>query len=200
MKQLVVATTNQGKLREIAHCLNGVVEQLLSLADFPAIGPIVEDGATFQANALIKANTVGRLTGVPTLADDSGLEVRRLGNQPGVHSARFAGEHATDAANNEKLLEVMKGVPISERAAAFHCVMVLWLPGGESVTFDGYLAGTILTTFQGDGGFGYDPLFLVAGCNKTLAELTVEEKNRLSHRGRALEHLLHYLQQDARLK
>lgn len=200
MKQLVVATTNQGKLREIAHYLDGLVEQLISLADLPAIGPIVEDGATFEANALIKARTVGRLTGLPTLADDSGLEVRCLGNRPGVHSARFAGEQATDAANNEKLLQEMAGVPASERDAAFHCAMVLWLPAGESVTFDGYLAGSVLTTFQGDGGFGYDPLFLVAGCNKTLAELSLEEKNRLSHRGRALEQLRCYLQQGDLLK
>lgn len=200
MKQLVVATTNQGKLREIAHYLDGVVDELISLADLPAVGPIVEDGATFQANALIKASTVGRLTGLPTLADDSGLEVRYLGGRPGVHSARFAGEQATDAANNAKLLQEMAGVPIAERHAAFHCAMVLWLPGGESLTFDGYLAGSILTTFQGAGGFGYDPLFLVADCHKTLAELTIEEKNRLSHRGRALEQVRHYLQQGERRK
>jgi XTP/dITP diphosphohydrolase len=195
MKQLVVATTNPGKLREIAHCLDGLVEQLISLADLPDVGPIIEDGATFKANALIKASTVGRFTGLPTLADDSGLEVCCLGNRPGVHSARFAGEQATDAENNEKLLQEMAGVPNAERDAAFHCAMVLWLPGEESVAFDGYLEGSILTTFQGDGGFGYDPLFLVAGCDKTLADLTIEEKNGLSHRGRALEQVRSYLRQ-----
>ena len=196
MKRLVVATTNQGKLREIAHCLEGIVDELLSLADFPAIGAIVEDGATFRENALIKARTVGELTGLPTLADDSGLEVRCLGGRPGVYSARYAGDHATDIDNNAKLLREMAEVPAAERDASFHCAMVLWLPGGEYAAFDGYLPGSILTRFQGEGGFGYDPLFQVSGDERTLAELSVAEKNLISHRGRALEQVRGYLLQN----
>ena len=193
MRQLVVATTNQGKLREIAHSLQGVVEQVISLAELSAIGPIVEDGETFQANALIKARTVGLATGLPVLADDSGLEVAALAGRPGVHSARYAGEQASDADNNAKLLREMAGIPPAERSAAFHCAMVLWFPGGRYEVFDGYLRGTILTAFQGTGGFGYDPLFLVDGAGQTLAELSLAEKNRLSHRGQALAQLRSYL-------
>ena len=193
MNELVVATTNQGKLREIAAYLDGLVGRVLSLADFPAIGPIIEDGATFQENALIKARTVGRHTGLPTIADDSGLEVAALGGLPGVHSARFAGDHADDQANNEKLLRELDSVPAGKRQAAFHCALVLWYAEDRFQAFDGYLPGEILTASQGAGGFGYDPLFLVTEQGKTLAELPLEVKNSLSHRGQALRQLVAYL-------
>jgi len=193
MKQLVVATTNKGKLAEIAANLRGVVDNVYSLADFPEIGPIHEDGTTFQENALIKARTVGLITGLPTLADDSGLEVDYLDGRPGVHSARYAGIDASDAANNSLLLRELEGIPLCDRRAAFHCALVLWFSGDRYFTYDGYLPGLILTSPQGEGGFGYDPLFLVEAKQKTLAELTIEEKNDLSHRGRALLQLRSFL-------
>ena len=193
MKELVVATTNKGKLREIAAYLDGLVDRIWSLADFPDIGQIIEDGATFQQNALIKARTVGRHTGLPTLADDSGLEVAALGGLPGVYSARFAGDAADDRANNEKLLHDLAGVPAGNRQAAFHCALVLWYAEDRYNTFDGYLPGEILATPQGEGGFGYDPLFLVSGQGKTLAELPLTSKNSLSHRGQALRQLVTFL-------
>jgi XTP/dITP diphosphohydrolase len=194
MKQLVVATTNKGKLREISHYLDGLVSELFSLADFPEIGPIAENGATFQDNALIKAEIVGKATGMFTLADDSGLEVEILGGRPGVHSARFAGEQASDAANNAKLLRELTGVPSADRGASFHCALVLWYSGASVVSFDGYLAGQILESPQGTDGFGYDPLFFIPDLGKTLAEISLEVKNSLSHRGRALAQLRSFLQ------
>ena len=190
MKELVVATTNKGKLREIAAYLDGLVDRIWSLADFPDIGQIIEDGATFQQNALIKARTVGMHTGLPTLADDSGLEVVALGGLPGVHSARFAGDAADDRANNEKLLHDLAGVPAENRQAAFHCALVLWYAEDRYNTFDGYLPGEILATPQGEGGFGYDPIFVPDGYTETFGEMDPVLKNDMSHRMRAFEKLI----------
>lgn len=189
MRELVVASGNRGKLAEIAGILHGCVEKLYSSADFPGLPEVVEDGETFEANARKKALSAAVATGMPALADDSGLVVDVLGGRPGVYSARFAGEGCGDAANNEKLLRCLVGVEPGRRTAAFHCVVALCYPDGTCRTFHGELKGIILENPRGGGGFGYDPLFLVPEFDKTLAELDMETKNRISHRGRALEGL-----------
>lgn len=190
MKELVVATRNAGKLREIRHLLEGAGIAVLGLDAFPEVPEIEEDGDTFAANATKKAETVARLTGCPCLADDSGLAVEALDGEPGVHSARYAGTQGDDAANNARLLRELAGVPDNRRQAAFCCVMALARPGRPTAYFEGRVDGTILRAPRGDGGFGYDPLFLVAGGELTMAELPLDQKNRISHRGQALRQVV----------
>ena len=189
MKELLVASGNKGKLREFGELLRGVVDTILSPADFPELPEVEEDGDTFEANALKKALSAARFTGRPVLADDSGLCVDYLGGRPGVFSARFAGESASDADNNALLLRELAGVPSENRTAAFHCVIALCLPDGSCQTFDGMLPGVILEAPRGEGGFGYDPLFLVPEYGQTFSELPMEIKNVISHRGRAMQML-----------
>lgn len=193
MKELLVATGNRGKYRELEHLLQGAVERLFSLADFPGLPPVVEDGATFAENAEKKALAAAVATGKPVIADDSGLAVDALGGRPGVYSARFAGDGAGDGENNAKLLREMAGVSPGGRGAAFHCVIALCLPDGTCRTFEGELKGIILEAPRGTAGFGYDPLFLVPEFGSTLAELPLEVKNRISHRGKALAELKAHL-------
>jgi len=187
MRELLVASGNKGKLREFAELLKGVVEVILSPADFPGLPEVEEDGATFEENAIKKARSAALFTGRPVLADDSGLSVDFLCGRPGVYSARYAGEGAGDADNNALLLRELAGVPAEERGAAFHCVIALCLPDGSCQTFDGSLPGTILEAPRGTGGFGYDPLFLVPEYGQTFSELPLEIKNSISHRGRAMQ-------------
>lgn len=194
MKELVVATANRGKLRELEQLLDGTVTRLFSPADFPVFPEVVEDGETFAENAVKKARSAALATGKPVIADDSGLVVDELGGRPGVRSARFAGERASDAENNAKLLRELAGVPAERRTAAFCCVIALCLPGGECLTFEGRLEGVILDEPRGTGGFGYDPLFLVPDYGQTLAELPLVIKNTISHRGKAFARLKEYLQ------
>ena len=189
MKELVVATGNKGKLSEFGELLKGVVDTILSPADFPGFPEVAEDGDTFEANAIKKALSAAIFTGKPVLADDSGLSVDYLDGRPGVYSARFAGEGASDADNNALLLRELSGVPAGERTAAFHCVIALCQPDGSCQTFDGSLPGGILEAPRGGGGFGYDPLFLVPEYGQTLSELPIEIKNAISHRGRAMQQL-----------
>ncbi len=186
MNPLIIATRNPGKLEEIRQILGPEI-QLRSLADFADLPGIVEDGDTFEANAVKKARAVARHTGCPALADDSGLEVDALGGAPGVHSARFAGEKATDAQNNAKLLHLLGETPKEKRTARFRCVIVVTTPDGAVRTAQGRCEGRILKRPRGRGGFGYDPLFLVPALKLTFAELSPGEKNRISHRGRALK-------------
>ena len=188
--ELVVATRNQGKLREIRRLLQGSPVTVLGLDAFADLPAVEEDGDTFTANARKKAQSVARRTGRLTLADDSGLVVAALGGAPGVHSARFAGPDASDVANNRKLLQALAAVPVAQRTAAFHCTMALCTPQGDCRFFDGQVAGVILEAPRGDGGFGYDPLFLVREYGKTMAELPLDIKNRISHRGQALRQVL----------
>jgi XTP/dITP diphosphohydrolase len=195
MRELVVATRNAGKIRELARLLDGLVETVLPIGSFPGVPDVEEDGATFAENAVKKARCASAATGLPALADDSGLVVDALDGRPGVFSARFAGEGADDALNNMKLLAELSGVSGSERTAAFQCVLALCLPDGTCRTFAGRLAGVILEEPRGDGGFGYDPLFLVPGYGQTLAELPLEIKNGISHRGKALVELKRYLEE-----
>jgi XTP/dITP diphosphohydrolase len=186
MTGFIVATRNRGKLLEIRKILEEVHCRIYSLADFPGLPEIEEDGVTFEQNAVKKASAIAKITGIPALADDSGLAVDVLDGRPGVFSARYAGANATDEMNNAKLLEELRGVPPEKRGAAFHCVIALCMPDGSCTTFSGELRGAILDAPQGSGGFGYDPLFFVEE-GLSLAELPLERKNRLSHRGKALE-------------
>ena len=194
MKELLVASGNKGKLREFGELLRGVVETILSPADFPGMPEVEEDGETFEANAIKKARSAAYFTGRPVLADDSGLAVDYLDGSPGVYSARFAGEGASDADNNARLLRELVGVPAERRGAAFHCVIALCQPDGSCQTFDGMLAGEILEAPRGAGGVGYDPLFLVPEYGQTFSELPSEIKNAISHRGRAMAMLKEALQ------
>jgi len=189
MKELLVASGNKGKLREFGELLKGVVDTILSPADFPGLPEVEEDGLTFEENAIKKARSAALFTGRPVLADDSGLCVDYLEGRPGVYSARFAGEGASDADNNALLLRELAGVPQEQRGAAFHCVIALCQPDGSCQSFDGSLSGAILEVPRGDGGFGYDPLFLVPEYGQTFSELPLEIKNVISHRGRAMQML-----------
>jgi len=157
--------------------------EIKSLQDFGPISPIEEDGETFEENAYKKAHITARILGFPVLADDSGLEVQALGGLPGVRSARYAGEEATDRENNLKLLEAMKG--IVDRRASFKCVITIAVPKGPALTYEEACDGEITHEMKGDHGFGYDPIFYYPPLKKTFAQMSVEEKNRVSHRGRA---------------
>ncbi len=190
MTELVVATRNPGKLREIRRLLEEVGITVSGLDAFPALPEVDEDGTTFAANAAKKAETVARLTGRACLADDSGLEVEALNGEPGVQSARYAGRQGDDAANNARLLRELADVPEPRRQAAFRCVMALARPGRPTVFFEGRIAGRILRVPRGTDGFGYDPLFLVEELAQTMAELSLDEKNRISHRGQALRRVI----------
>ncbi len=185
MKPLLVATRNPGKLKEIEAILGSEVA-LVSLADYPETHEVVEDGDTFEANAIKKAVETANATGLTTLADDSGLEVDALDGAPGVYSARFAGPDATDADNNEKLLTLLSGLPEERRQARFRCVVAVVVPGGEARTATAAWEGRIVHEPRGDNGFGYDPLFFSPAHGTTSADLPPEEKNRASHRGKAL--------------
>lgn len=193
--ELLVATGNLGKLKEIRRLLEGSGVEVVGLDRYPDAPEVVEDGATFEANARKKALEMARYSGSLTLADDSGLVVAALAGAPGVHSARYAGEQGNDAANNAKLLDELAKVADSDRQAAFNCVMALATPEGDCQTFTGAVAGVILRAVRGEGGFGYDPLFLVPEYGKTMAELPLDIKNRISHRGNALRQLIPVLQE-----
>jgi XTP/dITP diphosphohydrolase len=194
----VLATKNQGKIREIKASLAIPSLHYRTLNDFPPLPDIIEDGASFLENALIKARTISKIVNLPVLADDSGLEVQALQGAPGIYSARFAGDQATDQQNNQKLLDLLKGVPEAGRTAGFVCVLVLYLPSGEWVHTEGRCEGRIAQAPAGEQGFGYDPVFYLPEFQKTMAQLPLEIKNRISHRSRALEkmrpHLLSLLE------
>jgi len=186
-----MATRNPGKIRELAELLKDTGITLLSLADFPHLPEIPEEGATFADNAAAKAQAVARLTGLPALADDSGLMVDALKGRPGVFSARYAQDRTfpappTDADNWQKLLEELKNVPWEDRGARFVCEIALASPDGRLLRAHGECQGVIATAAQGDQGFGYDPVFWVPQYSATMAQLGPRVKNRLSHRARAL--------------
>jgi len=190
---IVIATLNQNKLKEFKALLEDFTATIISLRDFPQCPPLVEDGSSFYENALKKATNVARYTGKLTIADDSGLEVEALGGRPGVYSSRFSGENATDEENNARLLRELHGVPFDKRGARFRCVLVVAKPEGETAFVEGECKGIIIDEPRGHFGFGYDPLFLVPEYNKTFSEIRPEEKNRISHRARALQKLLKLL-------
>lgn len=185
--QLVIASGNKGKTAEIKDLLQGFPLEVKNIEDFGPIPPVVEDGRTFEENAYKKASFTARVLGLPALADDSGLCVEALGGAPGVFSARYAGEKATDKIRCAYLLSEMKGK--SNRNAAFECVLSLAVPSGAALTYVARCDGRIVEQPSGDRGFGYDPVFFYPPLNKTFAELTREEKSRVSHRGQALSEL-----------
>jgi len=183
----VLATANRHKVEEISEMLADHRIVVRSLGEFPGAPEIVEDGSTYGENALKKARSAAKFTGKPALADDTGLEVDALGGRPGLFAARFAGEGCTFQDNIRKLLDLLEGVPAERRGARFVCVLAFVLPGGRERVVEGELLGRITEVPAGVGGFGYDPVFYVPEVGKTLAELAPEEKNRLSHRRRALD-------------
>lgn len=195
--QLLIATRNRGKLAELQTLLRPLGVEVLSLNHVPAVPEVIEDGNTFEDNARKKARETCLATGLATVADDSGLCVDALAGAPGVYSARYAGPDASDADNNRKLLKALRDTPEAARGAHFMSVVALCVPdeaGQEIVTFTGSVSGRILSAARGAGGFGYDPLFVPTGEHRAMAELTPSEKHAISHRGRAMRHLLTHLQ------
>jgi XTP/dITP diphosphohydrolase len=187
LRRVVLATGNPGKLREMREILDGHGLEIVAQSEF-GIEPPVEDGDSFVANALIKARNAARLSGLPAIADDSGLEVDALGGRPGLHSARYVGPAMDEEANNDRLLAELAGTPDAKRSARYRCAMVFVRSADDPapVVAESAWEGRIGRERRGTGGFGYDPLFIVAGTTLTVAEMTQGEKNRVSHRGQAL--------------
>ncbi len=183
--RIVLATNNKDKIREIKKILNRLPAEILTLKDFPGFPQVEETGITLEENAILKAKTICRFTHLPSLADDSGLEVDALLGAPGVRSSRFAGDHCSYQDNNRKLLKLMKDIPPEERKARFICVVALAKGTDNIITVRGELRGVIALYGKGTNGFGYDPVFYVPEMNKTLAQLTLNEKNEISHRALA---------------
>ena len=188
LKVIVLATKNAGKAKEFQQLLKDFPVELKNLNDFGPIPEVVEDGATFDDNAYKKASFTAKILGLPAIADDSGLVVEALGGAPGVKSARYAGENATDKENIEKLLREMEGK--NNRRAAFECVISIAVPSGPALTYEGRCEGEISTEPQGTSGFGYDPVFYYPPYGKTFAGVSSEKKNRVSHRGKALHEVV----------
>lgn len=192
MRRLVLATKNQGKIREFERLLSEYATDIkvLGLAEFPDLPDVDETGDSFEANSLLKASAVAEFTNLPALADDSGLCVDALNGDPGIFSARWAGVHGNDLANNEKLLTQLNGV--SNRSAQFKCVVTLVIPtksGSKVIVESGSIAGIIVDEARGESGFGYDPIFQPIGSRLTFGEFPPEEKDKISHRGQALRRI-----------
>jgi len=194
LNELIVASHNAHKIEEIRDILKGFPVRILSLSDLNWNDPLIEDGSTYYENALKKAKAIADHFGKPTLAEDSGLEVDALFGQPGIYSARYAGERASDEINNRKLLTALQDIPLLHRTARYRCTLVLLCPDGEIHSWEGTCEGLITSCPRGDKGFGYDPLFLIPGYSKTFAELGDEVKNRISHRARAFAQFRNFLQ------
>jgi XTP/dITP diphosphohydrolase len=192
--RVVLATRNAAKLEEIT-AIVGAEAEVLGLDAFGVVELLPEDGATYEENALTKGRAVARALGLAALADDSGLEVAALGGAPGVRSSRYAGPACDPQANNEKLLRELAAVPPERKQACFVCVAALVTPAGGEWFTRGEVAGRIAAAPRGDGGFGYDPVFVPAGYERTFAEMAAEEKNRLSHRARAFSKIKKYLRE-----
>ena len=186
MKKIIFATSNQGKMREIRDILKDCNCEISSLKDEGIDIEIEEDGQTFEENALIKANTIMKMTNSIVLADDSGLEVDYLNKEPGIYSARYLGENVSQEEKNIYILNKLKGVDEKNRTARFVCSIACAIPEQESFTVRGIIEGQIAHNIAGENGFGYDPIFYVNEYNKTVAELNSDEKNKISHRGKAL--------------
>lgn len=186
MRELVVATTNKGKLREIKELLSDFDFKITSLADYPDAPVVIEDGNSFKANALKKARTIAKYTKKLTLGEDSGIEIKALGNRPGIYSARYSGENATDHKNNMKMLRELKDVPDKQRQAQYRCSAAL-VDGRNEITVEGRCSGMITRKARGKNGFGYDPYFLIRRYDKTFGELDPSIKASISHRARALK-------------
>lgn len=190
MDKLIIASRNAKKLAELQKILSPKGIATVPVSEYPDLPEIEETGSTFKENSALKAETICRLTGEAVLADDSGLMVDALDGAPGVYSARFSGENATDEKNNLLLLEKLAGLPSAKRTAKFVCVIALALPEKQTRFYCGETMGRIIEELSGDGGFGYDPLFLSDDLGCTFAQASCEQKNRISHRGRALEQFM----------
>lgn len=186
--KIVVATHNKDKFKELYHGLKSLKIELLSLEDFPEIGEIIENGNTLEQNALIKARTVNQLTSLPAISDDTGLFVDALNGDPGIYSARYAGENSTYLDNVNKMLHEMKNIPEGKRQAKFSTVMA-YVDGKRELIAEGFVKGIISNKIKGIGGFGYDSIFYVCNKGKTFSEMSIEEKNLISHRSRAIDAL-----------
>lgn len=195
MKEVIIATKNEGKVREFKAMLEPRGYDVKSLLDIGYTPEIEETGQTFEENAVIKAETISKETGKIVIADDSGLSVDYLGGSPGVYSARYAGEEKNDLANLKKLLKELEGVEKEDRSARFRCALALCTPGQETKTVEGSVEGYITEEPRGTNGFGYDPVFLVKDKDQTMAELSSGEKNKISHRVEALKKLSALLDQ-----
>jgi XTP/dITP diphosphohydrolase len=187
ISEVLIATKNPGKVKEFEAFFAEKDIKVRSLLDLEEPEDVIEDGETFEDNAVKKAEAIGKAAGLPVIADDSGLEVDALNGAPGVYSARYAGKEKNDEANNLKLLREMEGVPPEKRTARFVCALAVYLPGNRSFVLRGTCEGLIAEERKGEHGFGYDPLFYVPSSEKMMAELTREEKNTLSHRAKALQ-------------
>ena len=196
MDKIIFATANQGKMKEIREILSDLDIQVLSLKDAGIDVDVVEDGATFEENAVIKAKTIMELTGEAVLADDSGLEIDYLNKEPGIYSARYMGEDTSYRVKNANLIARLKGVPDEERTARFVCAIAAAFPDGRVVTTYGTVEGIIGYEERGNNGFGYDPIFYLPEYQQSTAELTSEKKNAVSHRGRALSDMKKYLKRE----
>jgi XTP/dITP diphosphohydrolase len=193
LMEIVIATRNRKKVEEFRRILAGTGIVMLTLDDFPDCPDTLEDLDTFQGNAVKKAVSVSQYTGMAAVSDDSGLEVYSLHGAPGVKSARYAGDGSSDSENTDKLLSDLKGIPAAERGARFVCVLALAFPDGRVETFKGTVEGHVIEEPSGTGGFGYDPIFLPLGFDRTFGEMSSSEKDSLSHRGKALDKLEIYL-------
>ncbi len=187
MKKLVLATHNRDKFKEMQKALEGLDWEILAAFDFPGAPEVEEDGKTLEENSLKKAKALSAFTGLPTLSDDTGLFINALGGQPGIYAARFAGEKCSYEDNVHKVLGLMKAVESGSRKAVFRTMITLFDPDKGVRQVSGEVEGVITEAVQGPGGFGYDPVFLPDGFSKTFAEMTLIEKNKISHRGKALQ-------------
>jgi XTP/dITP diphosphohydrolase len=191
--KIVLATHNQDKCAEMKAIMKDMPIQLLTLNEFPEIEEIIEDGKTLQENALIKAKTVHKITHLPAIADDTGLEVDALGGQPGIYSARYAGENCSYSDNVNKLLQEMVNIPPKKRSALFRTA-IAYVDENMELTTEGVVEGVIIDVMKGIDGFGYDPVFYVPCMKKTYAEMSMNEKNQISHRGKAVKNMQILLQ------
>lgn len=196
METIIIASGNKGKLKEFRELMADLPVEVKSLSDYPEIGEIEENGKSFAENAFIKAKAVHDATGCLAIADDSGLEVDALGGAPGIYSARYAGEEKNDAANNAKLLQALSDISEDNRGAQFHCAICAVTADGKRFDAEGIVRGQILRAERGDGGFGYDPLFYIPALGKTTAELSMDEKNAISHRGQAVRQMVQTLKEN----
>ncbi|NTU24822.1 XTP/dITP diphosphatase [Bacillus tequilensis] len=189
MKEAIIATHNPGKVKEFKEILEPKGYDVKSLAEIGFTEEIEETGHTFEENAILKAEAVAKAVNKMVIADDSGLSIDNLGGKPGVYSARYAGEQKDDQANMEKVLSELKGIEKEQRTARFRCALAVSIPGAETKTVEGHVEGYIAEEPRGEYGFGYDPIFIVKDKDKTMAELTSDEKNKISHRADALKKL-----------
>lgn len=189
MERLIFATGNEGKMKEIRMILGDMDYEILSMKEAGIAADIVEDGKTFEENAEIKARAISKLANCLVLADDSGLEVDYMDKQPGIYSARWLGEDTSYDVKNQKIIENLEGVPDEKRTARFVCAVAAAFPDGRVITKRGTVEGIIGYEQRGENGFGYDPIFFLPEYGKTTAELEPEDKNKISHRGRALEQI-----------